>query len=142
MVEDTFYVGFKQNNNNFLPVGLDKNTNSSNKIFYKVDGMWNQNTVINGSLIIRPVFGKTNYVLTSINEIELERGLNIYPNPSNGKFYLSEAADIIFILNSEGKKIMNLKSTNEIHLENYPKGNYIIIIQKNSFVTTKKIILN
>ena len=142
LVEDTFYVGFKQNNNNFLPVGLDKNTNSSNKIFYKVDGMWNQNTVINGSLIIRPVFGKTNYVLTSINEIEIERGLNIYPNPSNGKFYLSEAADIIFILNSEGKKIMNLKSTNEINLENYPKGNYIIIIQKNSFVITKKIILN
>ena len=142
MVEDTFYVGFKQNNNNFLPVGLDKNTNSSNKIFYKVDGMWNQNTVINGSLIIRPVFGKTNYVLTPINEIEIERGLNIYPNPSNGKFYLSEAADMIFILNSEGKKIMNLKSTNEINLENYPKGNYIIIIQKNSFVITKKIILN
>ena len=142
MVEDTFYVGFKQNNHNFLPVGLDKNTNSSNKIFYKVDGMWNQNTVINGSLIIRPIFGKTNYVLTSINEIEIERGLNIYPNPSNGKFYLSEAADIIFILNSEGKKIMNLKSTNEINLGNYPKGNYIIIIQKNSFVITKKIILN
>ena len=37
---------------------------------------------------------------------------------------------------------MNLKSTNEINLENYPKGNYIIIIQKNSFVITKKIILN
>ena len=82
MVEDTFYVGFKQNNNNFLPVGLDKNTNSSNKIFYKVDGMWNQNTVINGSLIIRPVFGKTNYVLTSINEIELERGCLLYTSPS------------------------------------------------------------
>ena len=122
MVEDTFYVGFKQNNNNFLPVGLDKNTNSSNKIFYKVDGMWNQNTVINGSLIIRPVFGKTNYVLTSINEIEIEKE-NIYPNPSNGKFYLSEAADIIFILNSEGQ--YNLaESTNEINLENYPKVNY------------------
>jgi len=142
MVEDTFYVGFKQNNNNFLPVGLDKNTNSSNKIFYKVDGKWNQNNVINGSLIIRPVFGKTDYVLTSINEIEIKRNLNIYPNPSNGKFYLSEAADIIVILNSEGKKIMNLKSTNKINLENYPKGNYIIILQKNSFVITKKIIVN
>ena len=68
--------------------------------------------VINGSLIIRPVFGKTNNVLTSISEIEIESSLNIYPNPSNGKFYLSEAADIIFVLNSE-KKIMNLKSTNE-----------------------------
>ncbi|MEC7260197.1 MAG: T9SS type A sorting domain-containing protein, partial [Bacteroidota bacterium] len=140
--EDTFYVGFKQNNNNFLPVGLDKNTNSSNKIFYKVDGMWNQNTVINGSLIIRPVFGKTDYVLTSISEIEIESSLNIYPNPSNGKFYLSEAADIIVVLNSEGKKIMNLKSTSEINLKNYPKGNYIIIIQTNSFVITKKVILN
>ena len=53
-----FMLGSNKNNNNFLPVGLDKNTNSSNKIFYKVDGKWNQNTVINGSLIIRPVFGK------------------------------------------------------------------------------------
>ena len=108
----------------------------------KVDGKWNQNTVINGSLIIRPVFGKTDYVLTSISEIEIESSLNIYPNPSNGKFYLSEAADIIFVLNSEGKKIMNLKSTSEINLKNYPKGNYIIIIQTNSFVITKKVILN
>ena len=73
---------------------------------------------------------KTNYVLTSTNEIEIESGLNIYPNPSNGKFYLSEAADII-LFKFEGK-IMNLKSTNEINLGNYPKGNYIIIIQKNS----------
>ena len=53
-----------------------------------------------------------------------------------------KTADIIVVLNSEEKKIMNLKSTSEINLKNYPKGNYIIIIQTNSFVITKKVILN
>ena len=35
IVEDTFYIGFKQFESNFLAVGLDKNNNTSDKIFYR-----------------------------------------------------------------------------------------------------------
>ena len=46
IVEDTFYIGFKQFESNFLAVGLDKNNNTSDKIFYKIDNQWEQNDII------------------------------------------------------------------------------------------------
>ncbi len=57
---------------------------------------------------------------------------NLYPNPSNGKFYLfgigntSVVADIINIEGKSIKKISLDKNQNEIDLTNYPQGIYIL----------------
>ena len=77
IVKDSFYVGFRQFENSFLPVGLDKNSDTSDKIFYKIDNNWFQNDVIKGSLMIRPVFGKSSYVLTSVENQKNKKSISI-----------------------------------------------------------------
>ena len=141
IVEDTFYIGFKQNENNFLPVGLDKNNNSSDKIFFKVDGQWNKNQVIKGSLIIRPIFGKTDYIITQVNEKRIYRDVLIYPNPSNGIIFFSESIDEGLIIDLYGRIIDRFKKSNKLNLTTYPEGIYIILFSKDSIIYKKKIII-
>ena len=46
---DTIYIGYKQFDDDFIPIGLDKNNNNSDKIFFNTNGSWEQNNLINGS---------------------------------------------------------------------------------------------
>jgi len=82
-VIDTFFVGYLQTTVNFLPVGLDKNTQNGNKIWFNITGVWERNVNVDGSLMIRPRFG--NNPITAI-ESELTNSYTIYPNPTRGKF--------------------------------------------------------
>ena len=81
IVEDTFYIGFKQFESNFLAVGLDKNNNTSDKIFYKVDNQWEQNDIIKGSLMIRPLFNNSDLIISGINEKKSDRRNYNFPKP-------------------------------------------------------------
>jgi hypothetical protein len=141
IVEDTFYIGFKQNKNNFLPVGLDKNNDSSDKIFFKVDGQWNKNQVIKGSLIIRPIFAKTDYIITEVNEKKLVSDVIIYPNPSSGIIFFSESIDEGLIIDLNGRIIDRFKKSNQLNLSPYPEGIYVIVFSKDSITYKNKIII-
>ena len=88
IIEDSFFIGFRQKEDLFLPVGLDKHTNTSNKIFYKTDNQWYKNEIIDGSLMIRAVFGKSDFILTNTKEIKVTKEIIIYPNPGNGIYKL------------------------------------------------------
>ena len=141
IVEDTFYIGFKQNKNNFLSVGLDKNNDSSDKIFFKVDGQWNKNQVIKGSLIIRPIFAKTDYIITEVNEKKLVSDVIIYPNPSSGIIFFSESIDEGLIIDLNGRIIDRFKKSNQLNLSPYPEGIYVIVFSKDSITYKNKIII-
>ena len=54
IVSDTIYIGYKQFENNLLSVGLDKNNNTADEIYYYINNQWEQNNLIQGSLMIRP----------------------------------------------------------------------------------------
>ena len=41
--------------------------------------------------MMRPVFGKSNYVLTKINSQEQEKTVKVFPNPSSGIYNLSRS---------------------------------------------------
>ncbi|MGE0772740.1 MAG: T9SS type A sorting domain-containing protein [Cyclobacteriaceae bacterium] len=88
-VQGSFYVGWRQLNSAVIAVGLDKNTNSGDRIYFNVNGNWEQNSLLTGSLMMRPVFGKFDGVITAIKDIN--RAIEIYPNPNQGTFYLSGA---------------------------------------------------
>lgn len=68
---------------------------------------------------------------------EINKSINIYPNPSNGIFYLDTEKDMtINIYNVSGtllKTIDAKRGSNKINISNYPKGVY--------FINNKKIIL-
>ncbi len=90
-VSDTIYIGIQQLGENMLPIGLDVQTNSKNKMFFNVRNYWEQNQFLDGSLMLRPVFAKEDPI-TGIddsreeNEFELwQETLVVYPNPAQGK---------------------------------------------------------
>ena len=88
VVGGTFYVGWVQTTNDSLNLGFDMNINSNQNMFYNVSGIWQQ-SVFNGSWMIRPLFGDT-IIPASIHEEALkhELGFNIYPNPATYMLYL------------------------------------------------------
>ncbi len=81
--------------------------------------------------------------VTGINESTLTDNIKIYPNPSEGTFYI-EANGIIFleIYSYEGEKLKELKIESSSKLELTKKGLYIIKIIENQNTLYKKIVIH
>lgn len=77
----TFYVGWIQITTDMLNVGFDRNRNSRQKHFYNIDGNWS-NTRFEGSLMVRPVFGKLTEWPTGNPMIIDSQPFTLYPNPA------------------------------------------------------------
>ncbi|MDZ4716210.1 MAG: T9SS type A sorting domain-containing protein [Cytophagales bacterium] len=100
-VNGPFYIGWKQLTNASIPVGLDKNTDNGDKIFYNTNGLWIQNTTVKGSIMVRPGFGKgLGGVITGAEHKPLAR---IYPNPSRGICYLQSIPESLIIYDMTGR---------------------------------------
>jgi len=83
VLSGTFYVGWVQTTNDNLNIGFDRNNNVNNHIFYNTDGTW-RNSMYEGALMIRPVFGNLfNVGLDDIYNTEPVT-FTAYPNPNNG----------------------------------------------------------
>ena len=141
IVSDTIYIGYKQFENNLLSVGLDKNNNTADEIYYYINNQWEQNNLIQGSLMIRPVFGDVENYLTNLNEDDNEN-ISIYPNPSSGIFYINKTVNHIQIIDINGKIINNLKNSKEFNITNQKNGLYLVHIVNKEKVIIKKIIKN
>lgn len=88
-IGSTIYVGIVQNDPQALyGIGLDRNTDSRGKMFYRVDGNWYQSSV-KGTWMIRPFFGKEVNVI-SVPELNvLLNPFSVYPNPAENTFRLN-----------------------------------------------------
>jgi hypothetical protein len=82
-----FYVGFLQHTNQFLNIGVDKNTNTQSKIFYNVSGPW-YNSPFNGSLMLHPVFGSA-YEFSGVGSLEKSNEISLYPNPAGDEIRIA-----------------------------------------------------
>lgn len=103
-VETEFFIAFKQNSFAVLAIGLDKNTNAGSNIYFNTNGTWAQNTLVNGSLMIRPVFGEgEGGLITGIPEEHKPSAA--YPNPNSGVFYISTQVEQVEVLDLSGKSI-------------------------------------
>jgi len=103
-VQDTFYVGYTNLNDDgvWLATGLDKNTDTSDRIFLNVDGSWVSNTTVTGSLMIRPHV--SNGIVSGIKKNELPK-VSVFPNPSPGELFISGKIDVVRAYDVMGKKI-------------------------------------
>lgn len=82
-VQDTLYVGWKQTTTDLLNIGLDKNTNYNQNMFYNVLGYW-VNSQIDGSWMIRPLLGDTLPIYTGYADVQdFKNEFMIYPNPAD-----------------------------------------------------------
>jgi hypothetical protein len=141
IVRDTFYIGYQQQTQDFLAVGLDKNTDSGDKIYFNVTDSWQQNTDVQGSLMMRPRFGESETVVGIEDELpfepDKEKVLRIYPNPNTGQFQIKGIFTDLVIRDILGKEIpFTLSKVNtelqEVSLRSPHPGIYVI-----SFTTTK-----
>jgi hypothetical protein len=150
VVKDTIYIGFEQQSNDFVAVGLDRNTNTGDRIFYNTGSTWRQNDPekgVAGSLMIRPRFAR-NVIITSVSKrIPEDKKVLIYPNPNQGKLNIQGNFTSIKIYDSRGtfiKEWTNIFGDPkiEINLTNLQKGLYFVHILNSDQVQVEKILLN
>lgn len=145
-VVDTFYIGYRQNTTGDLGVGLDKNTNSGSKIYYNLDGTWQQNETVEGSLMLRPVFGPPSTEgITPVDPThDNPYTINVYPNPSSGVFRIRGSFDQVKVFDIRGaEKSFSLIYENDqaiLNLGAQPEGLYILQFSNAHGLQTIKVI--
>ena len=149
-VQDTFYIGYEQQSDQFVAVGFDKNTDTSEKMFFNVNGNWEQNPDLRGSLMIHPRFDRAqaDFIL-SLPQIPVEPkptepSLKIYPNPTNGLIWIEGEVNYLLVLNLYGQRLReytNLVNKTSLDLSGLPPGIYILKANKNGVISSHKILL-
>lgn len=132
-VNGSFYVGWRQLDQQSLNLGFDRNTDQSDKIFYSVNnGVSWSNTSFEGSLLMRPVFSTgLNYAL-SVSEKELpESGLfQAYPNPFTDRITINtnnSGFEGILLFDLNGKLLFESgTSQREFNFGFLEKGVYLL----------------
>ena len=86
----SIFIGWEQQpvNDQIFSVGFDKRTDVSDKLFYNLGTNWAQSS-IPGALMIRPTFGDP-YDWVGVEE-NLVGSVSVFPNPTTGQLYLTEA---------------------------------------------------
>lgn len=144
VVSDTFFIGFQQFTDNFIGIGLDKNTDTGNKVFANVGGDWEQNTTVPGSLMIRPKFARISSTVTAVEE-ELINQLRIYPNPTQDQITIeSEDFDRITLMNITGQELFMInqpRNQETLSLAGLPSGIYLVKLTLGQQQVTRKVIL-
>ena len=144
-VSDTFYVGWKQSSSARLNIGFDKNINRKDDIFFNL-GSGFENTIFDGSLMMRPVFvsAMDNVVDIPILSNSLNQ-IKIYPNPAKNWFKV-ESKNLLEldIYDLQGRKVFNslVKNNTEINVNFWTKGVYLIdALMKDGEQIRKKLIV-
>ncbi|HYX09810.1 MAG TPA: T9SS type A sorting domain-containing protein [Bacteroidales bacterium] len=149
-VQNTFYVGWQQVSTIYLNIGLDENSDHSDKLYYNLDGTWNL-TSIEGTVMMRPVLGKALGTPTSVDNILTGpvNDINIYPNPASDFLTIDFAVagkqnTYYYILyNLSGQIIRSgQQDKKRISVSDIPEGLYLLkVVKPNQKSFTKKILI-
>ncbi|MFM2207653.1 MAG: hypothetical protein RL213_1628 [Bacteroidota bacterium] len=133
------WVGFIQNNPGLLiGMGLDRNTDNHQNMFYGVDGYWYPSS-IQGSWMMRPVFGDTLTGPIGIDEVTAPLPFTVFPQPAttqvtvllDRKLSPSTAMEYL-LLSSEGQIVRRGALTGQIPLDGVAAGSYLLRISDRS----------
>ena len=145
-VQGAFFIGFQQATNEFLAVGLDKNQDSGDKMYYNVDGTWRKNENVKGSFLMRPRFDKTVASTFVPGKVAPEVQLDVYPNPSEGEFNIRGQVEALQLFDSWGKEAQFTVEETQTGLKvlfgKNQKGIYLLHVKKEGKIITKRLILN
>jgi hypothetical protein len=142
-VADTFYIGWEQYTTDFMTVGLDKQHDTGDKIFYNVNGVWMQNTEFAGSLMLRPYFGQVGPP-TALEEEHgaFDRGM-VYPNPSDGWINIDTPFESFQVFDLTGSKVMtgHRHGGGAYDLSILPNGLYLLKLENQGSAKNYKILI-
>ena len=139
VVSGSIFVGFVQTGNDFINIGFDRSFNSADRIYHHTSREWEQ-SILSGSLMMRPCFGKAATIGIAKPEVSAPV---LYPNPADRQAYISgTAADCRWTLyDIQGRQLLTARS-NSIDSSELPDGLYVvrIITDAGTIHTTKLII--
>lgn len=115
-IDGSFFVGFTQFTNDFIYVGLDKTFDNGSEIFFNVSGSWQQNTIVDGSLMIRVHLSEEPLIE---EQNETESSIRVYPNPVSDWLNIEGKVDDIYIFDNFGRRL-------ELPIENVQKDGKLI----------------
>ena len=138
-----FYIGWKQQSNDLLNIGLDKNKFANQYMFYNVGSGWN-NSIYPGAWMIRPIVSMDE-VVTSQFELKVDN-YNIYPNPANQQIniILGSIDNLISIYNLQGKLVKQcfFPTTNcKLNITDLSSGMYVLEVKNNEASNFQKFII-
>lgn len=147
----TYYFGLQQRGNVQLNIGFDRNIDHKNALFFDTQGYWQPST-INGSLMLRPVFGGP-AAAVGVQEIKNEKEslFRIYPNPANDMLYAkflndSKENSTLEIYSSLGQMVTSVKTENtitEIPVAQLSSGIYFVMLkQEGTVLAQQKLIIS
>ena len=139
ILSDTFYLGYEQNQNDYIGIGFDRsNPEAASYIYENKTGEWEQNTRLQGALMIRPVFAKVDsFVLAVPNRPE---ALKVYPNPTPGLVQIEGDYHSISLLDFSGRVLFREPAEIRHDFSNLRPGLYLLTIHRKEGDQTLKII--
>lgn len=141
-----FWIGWVNTTTDALNVGFDLNNIHNDKLYYNRSGDWVQ-SIFEGSLMMKPVFGKFAQGQTAIEIPTKKAEFTIYPNPATNLINLniSEGTqpERIRIVNIAGQVVMNkFYDNSNIDVSNLSPGIYLFqLTLHNKTTTTKKLVI-
>jgi hypothetical protein len=139
IVGGDFYVVFEQFSNDYFPIGLDVNTDNTDKLFFNLGNEWKSDSVLNfqGSLMIRPRFSELHGVYTQVQK-KSDPIIRVYPNPSK-EFVRIEGTYKRFELYNMTGRLLISGLRDEIDVRDLPEGLYLLKVHGQFGSTTRKL---
>lgn len=141
MVSDSIFVGFEQGNNYFINMGFDRSYNSSQNIYYLTGTEWQQ-SILSGSLMMRPCFGVAATV--GITERRLESGeWSVFPNPASDRVNVKGLAEgtLVQLYDVTGRIQLSTTHT-QFSTAGLPNGLYLLrLVNPKGGIHTEKLLI-
>jgi hypothetical protein len=134
VVNNVFYVGWRQRSESFLNAGYDINTPNNGRQFYWLNGEWSKSQA-EGSIMIRPVLGAA-ITITSVHNTQYKNKnlMTVWPNPARdylnidpGELQLS-GSSYITILDLNGHELIKVLLTDRVDISSLHDGLYFLVI--------------
>ena len=138
----TFYVGWEQTTDDLLNIGLDKNNNANEYMYYNVGSGWLNSSYL-GSWMIRPILSMKQIVSNIPNK---NNTYSVYPNPATHNLFIesTDNSNLISIYTLNGILIRKFKynlNIIQIDVNDIASGAYILKISNDSGVNYQKILI-
>lgn len=141
VVQGSIFVGFEQENNHFINLGFDRSLNSADRIYYLTGTEWQQ-SILSGSLMMRPCFGESARV--SLGEVEEFLLPSVYPNPAADVLHINGVGEgaRVEMYDVMGRKVY-IGNGRTVCTTGFPEGLYMlrVIVRGGMEVWTQKIII-
>ena len=140
IVSGTFYVGWKQLSDQLMNVGLDKQENAKEHLFYNVGSGWT-NSSIDGAIMVHPRFGYQQFLDT---EVPKANSISVFPNPCENDLmvHFDGVYDAIQLIGIDGTLVHfeNRQEDHQYSLKNLSSGMYLIqLLLEGNVVASEKV---